>query len=141
MESHGHAGEAIPILCCGDFNATPDSPTYAQLRNPGCGCKLLSAFHLANGKEPAYTNFTEQYQGCLDYIWVECAGPSPLLRVVEAPCAVHEDEALLAEDVALPSRRFPSDHLSLTCILAIRSRLPRAAAVVPIGGGGTEHRL
>ena len=135
MESF--ATEAIPILCCGDFNATPESPTYAQLQALSCGCKLLSAFHLANGREPMFTNFTEQYQGCLDYIWVESAGASPLLRVVEAPCAVHEDEALLAEDIALPSRRFPSDHLPLICLLAIRA----ARHDVSVGGDGTENRL
>tara|TARA_B110000208_G_C11380499_1_gene288464 strand:- start:35 stop:415 length:381 start_codon:yes stop_codon:yes gene_type:complete len=126
MESFSMAtSEAIPILCCGDFNATPDSPTYAAMAQGSCGLELRSAFAMANGKEPTYTNFTEQYQGCLDYIWLESSGDDPLLSVVEAPSAVHEDVTLLSEDVALPSRRFPSDHLPLTCLLALRSSRQR----------------
>ena len=62
----------------GDFNAEPDEPTYARMRDAG----FRSAHLEANGAEPAVTwpsglqapgIDTDGPPGCLDYIWVRGA--------------------------------------------------------------------
>lgn len=60
---------------------------------------------------PLYTNYTQNFTGCLDYILHEPAR----LRVVETvPMPSHEE---VIKDTALPSETIPSDHLALVCTL------------------------
>jgi 2',5'-phosphodiesterase len=60
---------------------------------------------------PAYTNYTLNFKGCLDYILYD----SDHLHVVDTvPMPLHED---VIRDVALPSRIFPSDHIASVCVL------------------------
>jgi CCR4-NOT transcription complex subunit 6 len=118
----------IPLILCGDFNSTPDSPVYhllekgaitdskvfefdeyhvlPPLANMIHRLPLRSAYAEING-EPKYTNFTAHFVGVLDYIWyttasLKCIG---VLKV--------DDEQTLQEYTALPSPRYPSDHIHL----------------------------
>lgn len=79
---------------------------------PGEGrVQLQSAFTTMGGAEPLFTNYTEGFKGCLDYITYVPDG----LRcsaVGELP-----PESALKEDVALPNAKQPSDHLPVLCRL------------------------
>jgi mRNA deadenylase 3'-5' endonuclease subunit Ccr4 len=57
--------------------------------------------------EPAYTDFTSGFQGCLDYIWFSAPGLK-VEAVLDMPA--HE---LVTLETALPNSFFPSDHLQL----------------------------
>lgn len=54
-----------------------------------------------------FTNFTQSFQGTLDYIWYS----HDQLEVVAALAPA--DQAELARHTAIPSMQFPSDHLPL----------------------------
>jgi 2',5'-phosphodiesterase len=58
---------------------------------------------------PEYTNFTPDFQGCLDYIYVD-RNQLKVDRVV--PLIEHEE---IIAGTAIPNERFPSDHLALVC--------------------------
>jgi endonuclease/exonuclease/phosphatase family metal-dependent hydrolase len=101
-----------PLIVVGDFNAEPEEPTYAVMRDAG----FTSAFVAANGAEPAVTwpsgikapgMDTDGDPGCLDYIWVRGD--------------VTVDSARLAFDrpaVGDPTL-YPSDHLGLSAKLRV----------------------
>ncbi|CAJ1350734.1 unnamed protein product [Effrenium voratum] len=120
-----------PLLLAGDFNSTPDSAVYEylncgsiredhkdlqhdpsgllrrfsrQLQHQLC---LATAYAICNGREASFTNYTEDFQGTLDYIWF-----SPDALSVLAITQV-DDEAELKKEQALPSSTRPSDHVSL----------------------------
>ncbi len=61
---------------------------------------------------PRYTNFTVDFQDLLDYVLI----PAEAVTVAVAPFPSVED---LTEHVALPSMRFPSDHVSVAVDLLI----------------------
>lgn len=79
------------------------------------GLAMESAMLTANGREPPVTNCTENFRGCLDYVWLsrgswqvqatlatpynEGAGPDP--KDVDLP--------------PLPNADHPSDHLPVAC--------------------------
>lgn len=87
---------------------------------------LISVFHIHSFKThnlnlasacgtPQFTNYVRDFQGCLDYIFyqkdkngfrVEAVAPFP-------------DEEELKENVALPSKVFPSDHVALIADLEV----------------------
>lgn len=56
---------------------------------------------------PKYTNYTPDYKGCLDYIFIE----RHKMTVEQVVPLIEEDE--LAQYVGLPNEVFPSDHLAL----------------------------
>lgn len=56
---------------------------------------------------PIYTNYTENFKGCLDYIFYE----KDSLNVTQ--CVPIPEEQVLSENTALPSKLFPSDHIAL----------------------------
>lgn len=114
------------VVLCGDFNSPPDSAVYeyitagmvsqehlkevdvtgalAAMGHLWHGLELESAYPSALHAEPSFTNYTENFVGCLDYIFV-----SQRARVAAAlgpPCPEE-----LAEEVALPSSQHPSDHI------------------------------
>lgn len=58
---------------------------------------------------PEYTNYTQNFTGCLDYIFHDRAN----LKVVEVvPMPKHEE---IIKETAIPSETVPSDHLALVC--------------------------
>lgn len=95
----------LPIVLCGDFNATPDEPVYKEMRNNG----FESSYLTAAKSEPAFTTWKYRPEGevrrTIDYVW-----HSPAL-------VVHNYLEIPSQDVigktALPSLNFPSDHVSL----------------------------
>jgi len=133
----------MPLLVCGDFNSTPDSAVYeylcqglvrrehsdlVKLKSDPCGLvdmveaghslRLATAYESCNGKEAAYTNYTEDFKGTLDYIFFS----SELLAVLAVSQV--DDESQLSQEVALPSSTRPSDHLSLVATFMFREQMP-----------------
>lgn len=131
-----HGLSSMPLLVCGDFNSTPDSAVYEYMRRGSlrmghpdleqdpCGLlehlkcghslRLNTAYKACSGREAAYTNYTEDFKGSLDYIFFS----SDSLAVL-AVSQVDEEDAL-AKDVALPSITRPSDHVSLVATFMFR---------------------
>ena len=73
------------------------------------GLKLESVHVVCHGIEPEFTNYTEGFKGCLDYITYVAHG----LR-----CAATGElppEINLKTNVALPNSEHPSDHLPVLC--------------------------
>jgi endonuclease/exonuclease/phosphatase family metal-dependent hydrolase len=101
-----------PLVVVGDFNAEPNEPTYAQMRDAG----FRSSYAEANGSEPAVTwpsgikapgMDTDGDPGCLDYIWVRGA-----ITVESASLAFHRPSVT---DATL----YPSDHLGLSAHITV----------------------
>ena len=98
---------ASPTVIVGDFNAYPDEPTVALMKQ-----RFVSAHEAVHGREPEKTwptpvnTWDPSPPGCLDYVFVAGA------RVLEAGLAFHvphpEDETL-----------YPSDHLGVTATIDI----------------------
>jgi len=80
----------------------------------GVGIGLQHPFHLTSAYEetPEFTNFVDGYVGTLDWILFD---KGSLRRVASAALPSRE---VVAECTALPSQRFPSDHLLLAADLA-----------------------
>ena len=84
---------------------------YHQLRLTSCYCDVC-------GKEPLFTNYTDHYTGCLDYIWVTPTSILPL-KVSNLPTA---DEIESVGNLKLPNSTYVSDHLALDCTMAFDMR-------------------
>eukprot|EP00658_Telonema_sp_P-2_P039632 TRINITY_DN28321_c0_g1_i1.p1 TRINITY_DN28321_c0_g1~~TRINITY_DN28321_c0_g1_i1.p1 ORF type:complete len:269 (-),score=37.34 TRINITY_DN28321_c0_g1_i1:391-1197(-) len=67
--------------------------------------QLESLVLSARSQELRYTNYTETFKGCIDYIW----GTPGVFSLVGAVQPV--PEVVLATDTALPNAIFSSDHL------------------------------
>ncbi len=100
------------LVVAGDFNAEPDEPASARMRDAG----FASAYALANGEDPAVTwpsglqaeaMDTDGDPGCLDYLWVRGA-----IRVEEARLAF--DRPAVGDPTL-----YPSDHFGLAARLAV----------------------
>ena len=120
-------GGALPLLICGDFNSTPDSPVYellttgqvlttaAEIDDPfhvvaetgvlGHNLPLRSSYVSVVGQEAPVTNYTLRFSGTLDYI---CFTHNTLRGIAVSNGYPFEE---LSRDVALPSPTQPSDHL------------------------------
>lgn len=115
------------VLFCGDFNSVPHSSVLKFLLEGSFKCcpswtknssgspvdttiKHSLTLDSACGF-PAYTNYTEDFKGCLDYIFY-----SPDSFTVEEIVPIPSEEAV-SRDVGLPSELFPSDHIPLICTL------------------------
>lgn len=117
----------LPIIACGDFNATPDMRTIQIMKQV-----FTSAYELKHGREPEYTcptplvysmdtlrkgasrvgNFllsqkTDPWRDVLDYIFV--AGQ----------INVHECDVVLDQPAANDATLYPSDHVGLLARLEI----------------------
>lgn len=64
---------------------------------------------------PEFTNYTEGFKACLDYIYFE-ANRLSLKSFVPLP-----KEEVLQKEVAIPSSSFPSDHIPLIADLKLKS--------------------
>lgn len=103
----------IPLLICGDFNATPNEEVYRRFLASPLGLdsayKKLSRDGLT---EPEYTTWKIRPTGecctTLDYIWYS----RDMLRV-NAVLDLPTEEQIGPN--RLPSFSYPSDHLSLVC--------------------------
>lgn len=114
----------VSCIFCGDFNSTPEWGVYRLIttQHIGADCidwasnkdeemKDVSLSHslpLASAYgTPEYTNFTEGFAGCLDYIFYQ-HDQLDIAQVVPLPSTEE-----LQQHVALPSVVFPSDHVAL----------------------------
>ena len=134
--SHEYSsGTQMPLIICGDFNCAADSGVYelittgsvpgnhADMGNRGYGSftrdgmahpfKLRSAY---TTDELAFTNYTPNFTGILDYIWYSTNS----LDVRELLGNV--DEAYLQRVPGFPNHWFPSDHLSLKADFTVKQR-------------------
>jgi len=124
--------QKAPLVLAGDFNAQPESPVY-QFLATGHAPKfqpqhhhksspvpshsfefhhevgLASAYAKILGQEPRCTNLTREFEGTLDYLWYtkKSLRPVAILDIPSYSC--------LKEEIGLPSKKFPSDHLPLLC--------------------------
>ncbi|KAM9770499.1 nocturnin-like isoform 1-T1 [Menidia menidia] len=106
------------ILVCGDFNAAPAEDVYRRFAASPLGldsaCKQLSRDGLS---EPEFTSWkiraTGESRGTLDYVWFSRRALA-VDGVLELP-----SEQQVGPD-RLPSRSYPSDHLSLVCDFSFR---------------------
>ncbi|XP_054716022.1 2',5'-phosphodiesterase 12-like [Uloborus diversus] len=120
---------SVSVVLMGDFNSCPEFGVYELMTkgslseecadwksNPEevvTGPELSHTLLLASAcGTPTYTNYTEGFVGCLDYIFYDKTCLS-LCEVVPFPT-----HAQVTEHKALPSIVFPSDHLALVCTLA-----------------------
>ncbi|XP_078270725.1 2',5'-phosphodiesterase 12 [Rhinoraja longicauda] len=118
-----------PIIFCGDFNSSPSSglfdfvtkgsisPDHQDWTSNGqeeqCRISLTHPFKLGSAcGEPAYTNYVGDFQGCLDYVFMD-VDALEVTRVIPFP--PHEE---ITRHLALPSVSHPSDHIALVCDLA-----------------------
>lgn len=122
----------LPIILCGDFNSMPDSSVYEFLSTGALRAshpdlnfdptgivpnasdfrhdlQLQSCFVAATGKEPAYTNYTENFVGTIDYIFTTC-DRLITTAVYDMPT---EKELRKHHDSPLPNPQYSSDHLSM----------------------------
>lgn len=77
------------------------------------GLKFTSLNFMAEGREPAATNITGTFRGCLDYVWLS-QGHFAVRRLLEAPAGLAA--AQRPSEVSLgpiPDAVFPSDHLAV----------------------------
>ena len=120
-------GGALPLLICGDFNSTPESPVYELLTTGhlmntagdvddlygilqehtglGHGLPLRSSNVAVLGHEAPVTNYTTRFSGTLDYI---CFTQNTMRGLAVSNGLSFEE---LTRDIALPSPTQPSDHL------------------------------
>ena len=118
----------MPLLICGDFNATPETRAIAELQ-----AHYNSAYALAHGQEPEYTcptplprswkaglrtllgfflylrpgHLNPNWRGTLDYIFL-----NPRLRVLDC-------QVVLNQPAQQDPRLYPSDHFGLSATLEI----------------------
>nr|XP_027202103.1 carbon catabolite repressor protein 4 homolog 1-like [Dermatophagoides pteronyssinus] len=107
-----------------------NSQSYTWLEDVklGHGLKLISSYSLANAiricapanypsseYEPEFTNYTQMYIACLDYIFFDQSmlQVTATLELVSELELLEEAHNLQASDWALPSAQRPSDHLPL----------------------------
>ena len=135
------AATSAPCVLGGDFNLKPYDAAYALLTtarmdpaledvypavpegdhwSPALRCAMRSAYQVAHGSEPDFTNFAQAardsapFIGCLDYVFC-----SPHLRVLGAPVLPHREDYMSAGP--LPTASEPSDHLLLSVELELPS--------------------
>ncbi|KAI4464907.1 carbon catabolite repressor protein 4 [Holotrichia oblita] len=117
----------VSVIFCGDFNSRPETAVYQLLscgeineheENLDCIGGPKSNIFRHNFKfvsacgTPEYTNYTEDFKGCLDYIF--CQSNVKVTQVLPFPA--EED---LSTDTALPNKYFPSDHIALVADLKL----------------------
>lgn len=118
----------VTLLLCGDFNSTPECGVYQLMTRQVVtedvadwssneteavkGVCLSHTLNLASAcGTPDFTNYTEGFSGCLDYIFFQTDN----LQVTQVVPLPSEEE--LKQHTALPNVVFPSDHLALVADL------------------------
>lgn len=118
----------IPMILCGDLNSMPDSGVlqllkegtlpanhpdflgydYGRYSREGVQHSLSLQSAYAPVGEPIFTNYTDGYVGCLDYMFMSQSLIRPE-RVLLPP----EESSILEQFGALPNFYSCSDHISL----------------------------
>ena len=143
------APTSAPCALGGDWNLKPPDAAYALLTtakmdpalssdyptvpegdawSPTLRCPMRSAYRVAHGHEPDFTNYAQTtrdaspFIGCLDYVFC-----SPHLRVLGAPPLPRREDYIGAAGLRstrtgpLPTASEPSDHLLLSVELELPS--------------------
>ena len=81
-----------------------------------CPMQLKSVYKIANsnGKEPMFTTQTDNFKGCIDYIWIN--DKLDVVSVLDWP-----NDGNLNENKLYPNKMDPSDHLPLVAKLRINN--------------------
>lgn len=101
-------------IFCGDFNCTPNSSTYNAIKSHNIGFKSAYLGYLSPDCEPEITTYKKREDqeefNTIDYIFVKGFQVNTVLKLPS-----------LSEigKIGLPSKLYPSDHLSLLCSLSI----------------------
>jgi len=121
----------VTVMLCGDFNSTPPFGVVEYLTGGviganhtdwksqegeevvGLSLELEKKFVSACGT-PKFTNYTQGFKDCLDYIFIE----DNMLEVEQVVPFPSEEE--LSQHIALPNIVFPSDHVSIIADLKWR---------------------
>ena len=123
----------IPFILCGDFNSLPNSSVYETITNGYINFKnkelltkdsikpkqikyklnMKSSYKLLNKKEPQYTNYTDVFNGTLDYIFVSHHWN---VKKVESIPSI----PIITKEIAIPNSKFPSDHVPLSADLSFK---------------------
>ncbi|XP_035223948.1 2',5'-phosphodiesterase 12-like [Stegodyphus dumicola] len=118
----------IALILSGDFNSFPKGGVYKFITkgylpkdcldwksNPEEEVKGLALSHSLQLDSacgtPKYTNYTEGFAGCIDYIFYEKC------RFHVSAVVPFPTNEQLTKYKALPSKVFPSDHIALVCSL------------------------
>ena len=83
------------------------------------GLELESTQRVVMGEEPPYTNYTESFKGCLDYVTSDPKSGIRCTAVGELP-----PESKLSQETALPNSEHPSDHLPVLCRMELEPLQP-----------------
>ncbi|CAG9825169.1 unnamed protein product [Phaedon cochleariae] len=126
-----YAKSNISVIFCGDFNSNPSKSLFPFMIqgkihpshedclkiSPNGRALLHHDFYFDSACETSkYTNYTPDYKGCLDYIFIE-NGKLSIENVVPLP-----DEEELSKHEGLPNKYYPSDHLPLVVDLKFKLR-------------------
>jgi CCR4-NOT transcription complex subunit 6 len=131
-------GHPLLMVICGDFNSGPDSAVYQLLNTKDVSgnhadlaqydyghyskeglhhkIELQSSYNVVCG-EPAFTNYTGDFIGVLDYIWFTDDTIS-----VEQVLTTLKEEVVLSHNGALPNPYICSDHICLVADFAGKIR-------------------
>ena len=131
----------MPLVLCGDFNSTPESSVFDLITTGDVNPKhvdlvydklgilspvtsqshpfsLVSAMTSVTGSEPPLTNYTGQFKGVLDYVWL-----NDLLAAVACLEIPSEDKLRGIDDTPLPNSVFPSDHVAICVDIRLASNM------------------
>jgi endonuclease/exonuclease/phosphatase family metal-dependent hydrolase len=86
-------GAASPAVFGGDFNSTPDSPTYARIRAAGFDDPFV-----AGGFDPAPTSPAIEPVECIDFIWARGLE----MRDAQVLDSLASDHRMVVVELALP---------------------------------------
>lgn len=138
-------GPDVPVVIGGDFNSEPMSSVYEYITTGTCTltradvpadsygvlgtCNLRHNLHLRStygrlGQEPAFTNYTTNFVGVLDYLWYspDALMPIAVLEIPEEQVLLGSDNESTANGVAddaigsrkgIPNTQWSSDHIAL----------------------------
>lgn len=136
---------SVDVVLCGDLNSLPGSDVYALVTgdaqehekdkdvkgaaaaaaatsgNGSSTLRLRSIYQGTEGGEPRFTNFTQNFVGTLDYVFVS-EGLAPL-GALSFPAA-HD----LCGETALPNSMYSSDHLAVVTDLRWAPKIAPPAA-------------
>ena len=117
----------VPLVLCGDFNSLPDENVVTFLKRGvlehqdihhqslSHDLDLSSAYEQVTGKENEVTNYTNSFEGALDYIFSSRQSVFAS-SVVQVPT---KQKLRGRDDTPMPNSVFPSDHVSLIAELQL----------------------
>ena len=146
------SGSAIPMIMCGDFNSFPDSGVcdllahgslshahsdledrkYGNFTRDGMTHPFTLKSSYAAIGELAFTNYTPNFAGVIDYIWysTNALHLTGLLGEI--------DREYLQKVPGFPNYHFPSDHLALFAEFSVKPQKDKKAVEADFGSTQRE---